>query len=283
MTLDPRLTPARPDLAALHLRGRVEAARFVEGATRRVIAGAAPLRGAPRPDAAYLTEALHGDTFTAYDEEEGWSWGQLGSDGYVGWIAGSALFTAGAAPTHRVAALRTYVFPGPSIKLPPLDLLSLNARVAAIRTEGGFAAIEPAGFVHLGHLAPLGEVEADPVAVAERFVGTPYLWGGRTSVGLDCSALVQMSLAACGIAAPRDSDMQRALGTPVADPAPAGLRRGDLVFWKGHVAIARGDGTLIHANAHHMAVAIEDAGEAIARIAHAGLAVAEVRRLASPA
>jgi cell wall-associated NlpC family hydrolase len=281
MSLDPRITPARPDLAAAHLEGEVVAARYVEGVSRRVAVGATPVRAEPRPDAPLLTEALHGEAVTVYDEHEGWAWGQLGSDDYVGWLPSSALTAPGEPATHRVAALRTFVFPGPSIKLPPEDMLSLNSRVTVTRTEGKFAVLDSGGFVHAAHLASAEARETDFVAVAERFLGTPYLWGGRTSIGLDCSALVQMALDACGRIAPRDSDMQRAaLGTEVEFRGVGELRRGDLVFWKGHVAIMRDGGTFLHANGHAMAVAFEDAEATIARIAAAGEGdVIGVRRL----
>ncbi len=282
MSLDPRLTPARPDLAAAHLEGEVAAARYVEGRRQRLAVGAAPLRGEPRPDAPLMTEALFGEHFTVYDEHEGWSWGQLATDDYVGWLPSAALTAPGEPATHRIVSLRSFVFPGPSIKLPPEDLLHLNAQVTVVRHEKTFAVLDSGGFVHAGHLAPVDARAADFVGVAERFIGTPYLWGGRSSIGLDCSALVQISLDACGHAAPRDSDMQFAsLGQDIADWSPATLSRGDLLFWKGHVAIARGDGTLIHANGHAMAVTVEDAGAAITRIAEAGDGpVIGVRRLA---
>ncbi|MFD2184651.1 C40 family peptidase [Rhodoplanes azumiensis] len=282
MTHDPRLTPARPDLAASHLKGRVEAARFVDGVPRVVITSQAPLRRRREPDAPLDTEALFGETATVYEaDDEGWSWAQL-ADGYVGYLPSAALTAPGAAPTHRVAALRTFVFPAASIKIPPVTTLSLGARVAVVRDEGAFAVLATGGFVFSAHLAPLDMVESDHVTVAEKFVGTPYLWGGKTSLGLDCSGLVQVALSACGIAAPRDSDMQeRALGTALPDPADlASWRRGDLVFWKGHVAIVRDAATLLHANAHHMMVAIEPTAAAVARIAATGSPVTSVRRLA---
>ncbi|GGE33265.1 peptidase P60 [Agaricicola taiwanensis] len=280
MTLDRRVTPARPDLAAAHLQGEVTAARYVEGRNQRVAVGAAPLRGEPRPDASLFTEALFGETFTVYDEHEGWAWGQLATDDYVGWLPLAALTASGAAATHRVAALRSFVFPGPSIKLPPEDLLPFNARLTVVREEGPFAILDSGGFVHKAHLAPIDRRESDMVAVAERFLGTPYLWGGRTSVGLDCSALVQMALDACGQAAPRDSDMQFASLGHAVDINPAALQRGDLVFWKGHVAIARGDGNFLHANGFAMAVTIENVEATIARIVAAGEGeVLGVRRL----
>jgi cell wall-associated NlpC family hydrolase len=278
VALDPRITPARADLAAAHLRGKVEAARFAEGTEQEVVTGIAPLRKEPSHSAPLLTEALCGERVTVYEsDEEGWAWGQLKSDGYVGWLPAAMLLAPGPAPTHKVAALRTLVFPGPSIKLPPTDALPLGAQVAVAREQESFAVTAAGGFVPKVHLAPLANVEPEFVAVAERFVGAPYLWGGKSSLGLDCSGLVQVALTACGIKCPRDSDMQEsALGKSVS---LAGLQSGDLIFWKGHVAIARGRNSMIHANAFHMAVAIEPVAEALARIGSAGSQVTSVRRL----
>ena len=279
--LDPRLTPARADIAAKHLEGKVEAARFVEGELREVVEPQAPLRRAPSPEATLDTEALKGERVTVYETtDEGWAWGQLETDGYVGWLPAGALRSPGPAPTHRVVALRTLVFPGPSIKLPPLEALPLGSRLAVTRIETPFALTASGGFIPARHVAPLDTSESDFVALAERFVGAPYLWGGKTSLGLDCSGLVQVALAACGIRCPRDSDMQeKALGQPVAAPDLSDLRRGDLLFWKGHVAIVRDRSTLLHANAFHMAVASEPINEAIARIHAAGSEPTSVRRL----
>ena len=239
---DPRLTPARADLAAKALAGKVDAKRYVEGHVREIVEPQAPLRREPAPDAPLATEALKGERVTIYDENaEGWAWGQLAADGYVGWLPANALAPPGAAVTHKVSALRTLVFPGPSIKLSPVEALPLGARLAIARIEGSLAVTPTGGHVPAAHLAPIDVYETDFVAVAERFLGAPYLWGGKTTLGLDCSGLVQIALTACGIACPRDSDMQeQALGTRLSlnldGPAP---RRGDLVFWSGHVAIVR--------------------------------------------
>ena len=278
---DPRLTPARPDLAARYLEGKVKAARFVDGETFEVIVPLAPLRDAPRADAMLQTEALQGERVTIYERPgEGWAWGQLESDGYVGWLPDAALAPVGPAPTHKVAALRTFVFPGPSIKLPPRAALTLGTTLAIARSEDNFAVTHDGGYLPAQHLAPLDHGEPDFVAVAERFVGTPYLWGGKSSRGIDCSGLVQISRAAGGIRAPRDSDMQEAsLGADVPLSHIAKLQRGDLVFWKGHVAIVRDATTMVHANAHHMATAIEPTHAAIARIAATGSAVRRIKRL----
>ena len=279
---DPRVTPARPDLAASHLQGKVDAARFVEGRDHVVAVPQAPVRRAPCSDALLETEALMGERVTVYEAtDEGWAWGQLEADGYVGFVPVAALAEFGPRPTHKVATLRTLVFPGPSIKLVPGASLPFGCRLAVTHTEGGLAMLASGGCVPASHLAPLHAHETDFVAVAERFVGSPYLWGGKTSLGLDCSALVQLALTACGIRCPRDSDMQeRSLGHRLAPPDRlAELRRGDLLFWNAHVAIVRDQRTLLHANAFHMAVTVEPIAETIRRIGAAGSQPTSVRRL----
>jgi len=275
---DPRLTPARPDLAAKHLEGKVEAKRFVQGTAYEIMDPQAPMRRTPVFDAPLITEALMGERATIYEiTDEGWAWGQLENDDYVGWLPAGALVSPDVTRTHKVGALRTLAFAGPSIKLPPLNTLPFGAQVELVRVEGALA-LTSAGYVPANHLVPVGFKETDFVAVAERFLHSPYLWGGKTNLGIDCSGLVQVALNACGVQCPRDSDMQEAaLGKPV--PLDSRLRRGDLIFWKGHVAIARDETTLIHANAHHMAVAVEPATEAIARIREMGSEVTSVKRL----
>jgi cell wall-associated NlpC family hydrolase len=279
---DPRVTPARADLAAKALEGKVRAAHYVEGRLHEVVEPQAPLRLEPRPDAPLATEALAGERVTIYDANaEGWAWGQLAADGYVGWLPVNALAEPGAPPTHKVTVPRTLVFPGPSIRLPPSQALPFGARLAVARTQERFAVTRSGACVPDIHLVPIEVYEADFVAVAERFVGAPYLWGGKTVLGLDCSGLVQIALTACGMACPRDSDMQEAtLGKSVAAAADlAGLRRGDLIFWNGHVGIMRDGASLLHANAFHMAVVAEPVAEAVARIRGAGDEITGVRRI----
>jgi len=255
---------------------------LAESEWRDVVAPQAPIRKWPRHDASLETEALKGERFAVFEEnDEGWCRGKLVSDGYPGWIPSSALRASAGQPTHRVSALRTFLFPGPSIKLPPVESPPLGSRLAIRRFEGDLAETTGGHYVPARHLADLDSREADFVAVAERFVGSPYLWGGKTNAGIDCSGLVQISAAACGIPCPRDSAVQEKWFGTAAEPGVdiSGLKRGDLLFWPGHVAIACGEGRMIHANAYHMAVAMEPVAEAVGRIAAAGSALRAIGRL----
>lgn len=275
--LDPRVTPARPDLAADTLRGEVEAERFVTGERRTVVAGVAPLRRTPRADASLATEALHGETALVFEvTEDGWSWVQLERDGYVGYVPSHALGPFEPA-TAKVAVLRSHIYPGPDLKLPTEGALPLGARCRLGRVVNGFAAIAD-GYAWAGHFVDPAWAEPDFVAVAERFLGVPYLWGGKSSLGLDCSGLVQVAMAAAGREVPRDSDMQAlSIGSPLLPDAS--LQRGDLVFWPGHVGIMRDPQILLHANARAMLVTAEPLEAAQARIKSAtGQGIALVRR-----
>jgi cell wall-associated NlpC family hydrolase len=286
-SFDPRTTPARPDLAASHLSGIVQAHRFADGQAYEIGSSQAPVRSAPSDHASLMTEALKGEQITVYDiGENGWAWGQLARDGYVGFLPANALCACGPAATHKVSALRTFVYPGPSIKLPPTESLSFGCQLVIARSDETFATTASGGYVPVLHLSPVGRTETDFVAVAERFLGIPYLWGGKTSLGIDCSGLLQVALASTGITCPRDSDMQeQTLGHSLAAPNDSGQwRRGDLVFWKGHVAIVRDRATLIDANAsRHMAVASEAIASAIPRISTVAGDITSVRRLPSRA
>ena len=276
---DPRLTPARPDLAARHLQGKVAATAYVDGHVSGVLDAAVPVRRSPSPDATLETEALMGEHVRVYETtDEGWCWGQLETDGYVGYLPANALTASAATPTHKVAAIRTLMFPGPSIHLTPIAAPPLGARLSIVSEDERFAATASGAYVPAKHLAPLDRFEADFVAIAERFLGVPYLWGGKTSLGIDCSGLVQVALAACGIPAPRDSDLQeQALGALLQDDD---YQRGDLLFWRRHVAIVRDRHTLVHANAYAMAVTIEPIADVRVRIRESHGDPTSIKRLA---
>jgi hypothetical protein len=261
MKSDRRVTPARPDLAAAHLKGVVDAPRFTQGEKFSVCVGRASLRLRPGDDAAQDSELLFGESFTAYDRGHGWAWGQVESDLYVGYVHEDAL-AAPFARDARITALMAPVFSAADLKTPVRDLLPLNAAVPVLERDGDYVKIAESAWLHQRHLEP--SMEKDFVAIAERFLGAPYVWGGKTAAGLDCSGLVQTALQAVGKAAPRDTDMmEKSLGEAVA---LAGVQRGDLIFWKGHMGVMLDKQRLLHANAFHMAVAIEPLTEAMARI-----------------
>jgi len=279
--LDPRRNPVRPDLAALSLRGQVVSPRYSAGIVRQIAKPTVPLRREPNPNLGLETEALYGELLKVFDETEGWAWVQLQRDRYVGYVPSSALSGDVMPPSHRIKALGTFVYPAADIKTPPVMHLPLNAGVRVSEWGERFCRLESGGFVVTRHLAERDWFERDFVDVAERLIGSPYLWGGRTRIGIDCSGLVQMALEAAGISAPRDSDMQAAeLGEPIPVQGDLeGLQRGDLVFWKGHVGIMADGVMLVHANAHHMAVAVETLPEAAARIAKDGSEILTIRRV----
>jgi cell wall-associated NlpC family hydrolase len=279
--LDPRRHAYRDDLAAEALRGRVSAKRYAAGELRQVVHSSTPLRGKPDLRAGWTSEVLFGELVKVYDESDGWAWVQLEGDGYVGYLRSGALSAQTSVATHRVRAIGTFLYPAADVKAPPLMHLSMNAALAVTEPGPSFARLADGSFVPLRHIAERNRFAPDFVAVAERFAGVPYLWGGKTRLGLDCSGLVQVALQAVGIACPRDSDMQQAeLGGEVAvRPDLDGLARGDLVFWAGHVGIMTDAFLMLHANAHHMAVITEPLKAAAERVARSGGTIAAIRRL----
>jgi len=266
--LDPRIHAYRADLADERLSDKVQAERYVPGDLSHVHRDSVPLFSQPSFDGELQTEALFGEAVRIFEIRDGWAWGQNLTDDYVGYLPLEALSPGQLQPTHRVSALRTFIYEEANLKSPPIALISMMSPVAVIDRDGDFCELADKGYVYHSHLVPENEVDPDFVAVAERFLGTPYLWGGRTSLGLDCSALIQIGLLATGQFSRRDSDLQAAsLGDLLNDTTELSqLKRGDLVFWKGHIGVMIDQKQLLHSNAHHMAVAIEPLEAAVQRI-----------------
>lgn len=279
--LDPRRNAVRPDLADARLKDRVTSAAFATGEPRQVNEASVPLRGEPNAGASWTTEVLFGEIVRVFEDRAGWAWVQLESDGYVGYLPSQCISAEVHAPTHAVSALGSTLYPAADCKSPPLMHLALNAALGVAEMGPHFARLAGGGFVPAQHVAKLHLPARDYVDVAERFLGSPYVWGGKTQLGLDCSGLVQVSFQACGIACPRDSDMQESeLGSPIAVPADLeGLQRGDLIFWKSHVGMLVDPDTLLHANAHHMSVVAEPLFGAVERIAATGSPITSIRRM----
>jgi cell wall-associated NlpC family hydrolase len=277
-SLDTRLNAMRPDLADRVLEGRVEAPRFVEGTPAHVTVPVTALRRRPAADAPRDTELLLGETVTVFDRAEGFAWVQARRDGYVGYVATRDIVEGTPVPTHAVSAIRSFIYRAADIKSPVTGWASLNSPAVISGTEDRFSRLAGGGYMVSQHLRGVADREDDFVAVAEGFLETPYLWGGRSSLGLDCSGLVQNALHAAGFACPRDTDMQEAaLGDTLPDGAA--FARGDLVFWKGHVGIMLDGDTLLHANATYMKTVTEPVAPAIARIAETDGPITSVRRM----
>lgn len=271
---DRRLHAFRVDLADQRLKGQIASERFVAGRPARVSSPVADVLKEPLPSAGLSTQLQLGDQVTVFDEADGWAWVQGKRDGYVGYVEADCVDEVTAPATHAVVVPRTFVYSAPDLKLPRRASLSMGASVAVAgfaETRGTrYAIISPQDAIVADHLVPVDVHAADFVAVAEMLVGTPYLWGGSTCFGIDCSGLVQLSMRMAGRDVLRDSDMQaETIGEPIEPGANLpGLRRGDLVFWKGHVAIMTDPDTMVHANGHTMMVSRERLADAVDRISY---------------
>jgi len=282
--LDPRLTAARPDLAWSGLKGKIGAARFSAGKSSTITSPWADLKKTPRPSAPLLTQGLYGEKFRSLEESGGWVFGFLEGDGYTGYIRAAELGSHVIEPTHMVQVPMSHVYSKPDVKTAGPTPLPFSARVALRPgvVKNGFAEAQGLGWVYARHLDEIGNRDRDYLKTARWFLNAPYLWGGRTGLGLDCSALVQLALMRAGIPCPRDTDMQqRELGHSISNVPELSLcKKGDLVFFPGHVGFMASDTHLLHANATHMRVTLEDAEKVVERLKSAHhLSITDIRRL----
>ncbi|SHH53932.1 NlpC/P60 family protein [Marivita hallyeonensis] len=261
------------EVAHSSLRGQVDAKSFADGVDHRVTwPPLVALRGSPTAERD--RELLWGQTFCVLDVNKGFAFGFARADGYTGYVEAHMLQPVDSSATHRVCARQTVAMARPVFKDTKTEQvpLSLGSEVIVRDIADGWARVIGAPhdlFVPAPHLAPLDTPEPDPVSVAERLLGTPYVWGGNSAFGIDCSGLVQIACRACGIPCPGDSDQQaEVLGETLDRDTPP--KRGDLFFWRGHVTWIADEATLLHANAHHMAVAFEPLTDALDRIAAQG-------------
>ena len=268
-TYDRRIFAYRDEFAALALKGKITVPTYAEPSIFHVCASIATLFASPRLTSERISEAHFGEMIDIFELHEGWAWGQLKSDSYVGYIQSECLTPGSNGATHKVSALRTFRYCNANIKSPASGWAGLNAPLQVKNHGGEFSQLQDDSFVYASHIVPIDGKASDFVAVAQKFSGTPYLWGGKSSLGLDCSALIQQSLHAIGIACPRDSDMieYELRQDKKFNLATGKAQRGDLLFWSGHCALMVSESQMLHANAHHMLVTAEEAEPALARIA----------------
>ncbi len=278
--LDKRLNAYRDDLADIRLKGQVESQAFREGHLMQMRGPITTLHRAPAFDAAQDTQVLMGEIMRVFDVVDGWAWVQLQCDSYVGYLRHESLNAELHVSTHKIAVPSTLLFTKPSIKTQPVQFLPMNAEITVVNLQDDFVELITGGFIFAKHVKPVAENYSDFVAVAEQFLHTPYYWGGKSYHGQDCSGLVQTALQACGLRAPRDADLQEAeLGVQLQINDLDGLRRGDLLFWKGHVGIMQNDKSLLHANGHHMQVTSEPLKDVISRSQTTETPITSIKRM----
>ena len=278
-TLDLREYAFRPTIAASYLQGIVAADQFSDGMVCSVTDSVLPLKSNPTDQAELASEMLFGEKFIVYESQGSWAWGQSQTDGYVGFVKINGLSERPSSPTHEVKELKTFVYQRPDIKSPVLKGLAMGSKVSLKEKSGNFIRLKEGGWIVEKHVVEFNAKEASFITVARKYIGTPYLWGGRSSNGLDCSALVQLSLSRVGILAPRDTDQQEETLGCFCGKNPEDIEKGDLLYTQGHVAISSGRDLVLHANAHHMRVVEEPLQAFLSRLDETDHQLRSIKRL----
>ena len=275
---DPREYAYKAGLAADYMRGLIGSQKFVVGKMFQVKINVASLKKSPDQSSEQVSELLFGEEIIIYEIVNAWAWGQSQTDGYVGYVSMDHISSKVQENTHEVTALRAFVYRQPDIKAPTITCLSMSSQLSITHSKGLFAHIENLGWIFEKSIRALGGIESDFVSVAQKFTGTPYLWGGRSSFGIDCSGLVQLSLRGVGVLCPRDTDQQASsVGSPINDEITK-LLRGDLIYMNGHVAIMVDPNTILHANAFHMSVEHESLDGFLSRLKQDNIHNVQARR-----
>ena len=279
---DPREYAYKAGLAADYMRGLIRSPKFLVGEVFQVKINVTSLKKSAGQSSEQVSELLFGEEIIIYEILNGWAWGQSQTDGYVGYVSMDHISCELQENTHEVTALRAFVYKQPDIKAPTITCLSTASQLSITHSKGLFAYIENLGWIFEKSIRTLGGVESDFVSVAQKFTGTPYLWGGRSSFGIDCSGLVQLSLRRVGVLCPRDTDQQvSSVGSPINDEITK-LLRGDLIYVNGHVAIMVDPHTILHANAFHMSVELESLEVFLSRLKQDNIHIAQMRRPSLP-
>ncbi len=263
---DSRITPIRGDLADITLAGKYFAPHYAKAKMATCKAASSLMTNAAHDTA--VSQLLYGEYFAILDVSGGYAWGYSAHDGYVGYVAMDDLALGNARADHQISSRSALIFSEASIKSMVVKQLPMGARLSADNHDKNFMQTAD-GFIHKRHISPIGKASGDSIDLARELIGAPYLWGGRSGNALDCSGLVQMILGLLGIKAPRDSDMQQAIGQEIAQDAP--LQRGDIIFFPGHVGIMSDEANIIHANAHWMQVKEEPLADVVSRIEEGGI------------
>ena len=276
MIFDTRITPIRRDLASTAYKAIVKRKKYVTAKLATVKSAFTPLYS--NKGSKLSTQLLYGEECDVFETKNGWSWIQSRRDNYVGYTPTINLTRKIYKPNSKVISLRTVIYTKPDIKSVTKGYLSFNSLVEVIKIKGKYSLIKNLGWCPSLDLVKIKSSKFNHIDLSKQYLDTPYLWGGRDSMGIDCSGLVQNLHQINNRPFPRDTDMQEMFVTNEVK-YEKDLKAGDLVFWKGHVAMMIDNSNIIHANAFHMKTAIEPLSTAKKRILKSNGKIKKLGRL----